>query len=516
MQVHREVLHPRKESRWYQRPAAQLATVAVIALAARLPGIASRPIWYDEAFSILFAEKGPAAMFAATFANPAAAASEVHPLGYYVILWQWMKLFGESLVSVRALSVVAGVATVIAVFTLSQSMFGRTTALAAGVVTALAPFQVHYGQEIRMYGYLALWLLLATYCYWQGSRLPQLIWWAGFAAFAALAESTQYLAVFYLAALAAWPLITRKWRLLRNTLAAASLAVLLCIPWLVYLPGQLARISRTYWIGRPGPSKLLTLLLTYVTNLPLPGWMLAVGLFVSLALVVMAAMQTIRAVRGGASDAQLALWVVYLAAVPPVLMLVFSQWIPVYLERALLPSGAIFCIWIAWSLTRPNIHTLATGLIVALVLAGFSMGLYEHVTYAGFPYAAFDEVAAELRDRLQPGDVIIHSSKLSLLPTAYFDRSLPETFIADPPGSPVDTLSQAAGQELGVYANPDIASAAGSAQRVWYVLFDESNKEYVQAGYPRHPDLTWLMQKFQPGGTDHWGELSVYLFSRGQ
>ena len=85
----------------------ELAAVLLVALIARLIGIVSRPIWYDEAFAILFAEKGPAAMLKGTLApDISGAAADIHPLAYYTMLWGWMKLFGESLLSVRLLSVI--------------------------------------------------------------------------------------------------------------------------------------------------------------------------------------------------------------------------------------------------------------------------------------------------------------------------------------------------------------------------------------------------------------------------
>lgn len=42
-----------------------------------------------------------------------------------------------------------------------------------------------------------------------------------------------------------------------------------------------------------------------------------------------------------------ALWLFYLSFAPPLLLFLVSQWVPVYIERALLPSGVVFCIWLA-------------------------------------------------------------------------------------------------------------------------------------------------------------------------
>jgi uncharacterized membrane protein len=46
---------------------------------------------------------------------------------------------------------------------LARELFNEKTALVASVFVALAPFQVHYSQEIRMYSFLALWLISLSF-----------------------------------------------------------------------------------------------------------------------------------------------------------------------------------------------------------------------------------------------------------------------------------------------------------------------------------------------------------------
>src|SRR5215216_4826527 len=86
--------------------------ILILALCTRLLGIASRPVWYDEAFAVLFSEKGLSAMLYGTLAPTGAGSADIHPLGYYTLLWLWMKVFGESLVAVRLLSVISGLFSV--------------------------------------------------------------------------------------------------------------------------------------------------------------------------------------------------------------------------------------------------------------------------------------------------------------------------------------------------------------------------------------------------------------------
>ncbi|MCJ7811132.1 MAG: hypothetical protein MUP62_02910, partial [Dehalococcoidia bacterium] len=57
--------------------------ILFLGLAARLPGLQSRPLWYDEAFAVLFSSKGPAAMLRGTLAVEGGVAADVHPILYY-------------------------------------------------------------------------------------------------------------------------------------------------------------------------------------------------------------------------------------------------------------------------------------------------------------------------------------------------------------------------------------------------------------------------------------------------
>jgi mannosyltransferase len=346
----------------------------LLAFIVRLLGIISRPIWYDEAFSILFSEKGPTAMLAGTLSATGPAAEE-HPLAYYTMFWLWMKVFGESLVAVRILSITAGLGTVCGIYFLAYKLFNVKTAQVAALFMALSPFEVHYSQEIRMYVFLAFWLVLATYAYWRAVQSKLWGWWLGFAIFAALAQYTHNLAAFYLIALALWPLIIRDWRSLKAVIAAGLLAMLLYLPWLVHLPAQFAKVDQAYWIDKPGLYRLFTLLLYFVTNLPLPNSWLMPGLFIALLVVAIAMWQTIQATRQKQADVQPGLWMLYLTFAPPILLFLFSQWKAIYLERALLPSGTIFCIWLAWALIETKLPRAIQWVTLALLLIGFGMGV---------------------------------------------------------------------------------------------------------------------------------------------
>ena len=493
--------------------AASLA-VFLLALVVRVLGIATRPIWYDEAFAILFSEKGVKAMLAGTLpADASGAAADVHPLAYYTLLGGWMKVFGESLISVRMLSILLGLGTVCLAYWLLRAMFAeRRLALVGALGVAFAPFLVHYSQEIRMYALLGLSLTGATYTFWQGLHSQKARWWVLFAACAALAQYTQNLAVFYLVPLALTPVLLRRWDKVKATFLAGLGAIVLYLPWLVQLPAQFAKIQNAYWVERPTISTIITTLLTYVTNLPVgKGW-LPLALVVTLLVISLAAYQTYLAFRRKLPGARRGFWLAYLAFVPPALAFIVSQWKPVFIDRAFLPSGVMFWLWLAWALFATGLPRFLRIFSLALLTAGIVLGLVSYLTYASFPYGPYAALDASLENRVQPGDVILHSNKLSLLPAIYFDRTLSQKFLADPPGSGTDTLAPATQQVLGVAESTSLETATAGAQRVWFIIFQEALDEAADAGLNKHPDIAWLDGKYQLENVETWGPLRLYIY----
>jgi hypothetical protein len=204
----------------------------------------------------------------------------------------------------------------------------------------------------------------------------------------------------------------------------------------------------------------------------------------------------------------------YLSFGAPLLLFLFSQWRAVYIERALLPSGAIFCIWLAWALTRTHLPKVAQYGVLALLGFLSLLGMYQHLTYRDAPYGPFKALDLAFRQRVEPQDVILHSNKLSMLPAVVFDRTLPQSFIGDPPGGPTDTLAIATQQVLGIQAEESIESATETADRVWYIIYERSIAEYQASGHKTHRDLEYLDSHFILKTKETWDGLQVFLYIR--
>jgi mannosyltransferase len=482
------------------------------ALVFRLLGISSRPLWYDEAFAVLFAEQGPQAMLSGTLTPVGGAAADVHPLAYYTTLWAWMSAFGNSPLVVRMLSVIAGLGLIGLVYHLTRELFGERIGLVPTALVALSPFQIHYAQEVRMYALMAFFLIAATLAIWMAIETDKVTWWMMFSASAALAQYTHNLSVFYLLPLAATPILLRKWRSLPRVAMAGLGAIGLYFPWLLLVPAQFAKVQSAYWTTRPGLERLVTTLLSFVTNLPLPDPWLLVGVFTSLLIFVLAAWQTYKALRTGSRHAMTGLWLAYLAIMPPLALFAFSQWQPIYIERALLPSGVMFSVWVGWALVQTEIPKPVSSVAFSILVVGMAFGIYQQSAYRGFPYAPYAELDTYLASSVRADEIIMHSNKLTMLPAVYYDQDLPQRYLADPPGSGADTLAEPTQRVLGLLAYPSLESATGGAKRVWFVIFERAVREYKDLGQKTHPHLAWLGAHYELERVENWDEVDLYVY----
>lgn len=488
--------------------------ILIVALVARIPTLTSRPLWYDEAFSVLFSATGPRGIAYGTLALDQAVAAEEHPLGYYTLLWIWQEILGAGPLPVRALSVFFGLLTVYLGYRLGRYLFDAHIAALAGLSLALSPFQIHYSQEVRMYALLTTLLLTATLVYRRALDTDSIRYWAAFAVSAAAAQYTHTLAALYLIPLGLTPLWRRKWPELWKTLLAGVFALVLYLPWLVYLPSQLSRVVRAYWIPEPGPAELVRTWLVYVAGLPVPQSVLGVALFGTVLATAFGVWGTIRGWRSRDSTFTHGIWLGYLAIAPAVLMFVLSYWQPVYLERALLTSGAAFLLWISWALSPPRLTGLYSWSGRMALLGTFALGLLGYYTYMGFPYAPYASMNASIASQIGAEEIVLHSNKITALPGRYYDANLAHRYLPDPPESGSDTLAPATQQVLGFTAEADIEAAAKGVAGVWFIIFPREELEYLQAGFADHPSLEWLYSHFEVQSVSRHGELDLYHFVR--
>jgi uncharacterized membrane protein len=500
----------------------------------RLVNLGGRSLWYDEAFAVLFAEKGLDSMLYGTLTPVNGGAADIHPLLYYVTLSGWMKVFGQSPFAVRLWSALLGVVTVGLTYILGRELFGVNTALGAAFITAIAPFHIQYSQETRMYALMGLLLVAATWCFvraWRSTAIeanqamPQTTamrifmqwrWWIAFGVLAALAMYTQQLSAFYLMALGLVPVLARQSRQFVGVIVGAVVAVVVYLPWLVNLPSQFDKVRSYYWIEKPDLGEILGTAFSFlVVNLDIPRTALLPGLIGAIFLSVFLAIQTALYLRRPAHpDRSALLFTLWLAAAPVAMMWLVSQVQPVYLARALLPSALMFYLALAWMFTRSKLPRPIAGAIALVGIALVGIGLYYQYTWTTFPNSPFQQAVAHARRMWQDGDVIVHQNKLTALPAIYYDRAITQRFLRDTPGSSEDTLALPTQESLGLFADDCIQSASREGKRIWFVTFAAAERQYEAAGRPEYRQVVdWLESHFDEMERQQFNDLTLILFA---
>jgi mannosyltransferase len=489
-----------------------LLLTLLLAFALRLFHLERREIWYDEAFAALYAEKDLGSLVYGTVTPVQGAAADIHPLLYYFFLHGWMRI-GQSPFVLRFPSVVFGILAVPLLACLARELFDSRTAILAALLAAVSPFHIWYSQEARMYSLLCLVSLGSLYFFvraWKENRWPH---WVAFGVLTGLSLYIHNLAFLFPLTLNLMTLLQRRWRVLPRLIAANIVAALIFVPWLVLVPGQLAKVSQAYWVPTPGPAELVRTLIVFTFNLPLPDWLLPLCLFYSLLLLSLLAY---RSLRSAASREDSLDWpnglTLAMTFFPAAIMFLVSQIRAIYIERAVLVSALTYYLALSRAALRGSLPRLVmiTLIPVPALLAG---SLWYQYHYSQFPRSPFREANTYLREHYEEGDAIVHENKLSFFPSYYYDRTLEQEYVADIPGSPTDTLALPTQEVLGLRAQTDMQQAADDSHRVWFVIFQRALDEAAQLG-TENPSKAWLDAHYRLTNTTVYSDLEICLYER--
>jgi hypothetical protein len=100
---------------------------------------------------------------------------------------------------------------------------------------------------------------------------------------------------------------------------------------------------------------------------------------------------------------------------------------------------------------------------------------------------------------------------LTYFPMYVYAPDLPGVFLADPPGSPQDTLAYPTQEALGISATSTVTDAVGKAEQVWLVYFPREVEEMQGMGV-EHPALAWMESRFALVGQERFSDLVVAIY----
>ena len=174
-----------------------LSLVGIISLAAllRIAFLGVKSFGQDEIASLGFAADSWPSFFR-TLAN-----SEANATFYYLLLRLW-RMLGDSEATIRALSVIFSIATVLLIYLLGSRLLGRRVGVLAAFLITINTYHIEYAQYARGYSLVVFLATLSSLFFLNSLERPSWRNWAAYVVTASLAVYSHLFAALVL--LAQW------------------------------------------------------------------------------------------------------------------------------------------------------------------------------------------------------------------------------------------------------------------------------------------------------------------------
>lgn len=247
---------------------------------------------------------------------------------------------------------------------------------------------------------------------------------------------------------------------LRNWLLAQAGVLLLWSLWLPAFISQSLGVYREFWLPAPTLETVAGTVGAFVGGLlPLP--LPAVYTFGALctALVLLGLCHFRR------KPARVAFLLVVF--VTPILgEWLVSLWRPIFYERTLIWASFPLCVLLAVGIRKLRLWPL---MLVAVLLLLALNGLSLHAYYIQFDKEQWDDAAALVAERVEPGDLILFNATWMQIPFDYYFHRLNETSVVEH-GVPVDMFDRGVLEPQMTQSDlMHLRELVGDHDRVWLV-----------------------------------------------
>jgi uncharacterized membrane protein len=403
--------------------------VAIVVLGAffRLYHLNEQSIWYDEAFSIRFAELTLSQIWFLQENSP--------PL-YYVILHWWVQLFGISEYSVRLPSALFGILSIFMMYKLGMLIFDRAVGRLSSLLVALSLFHISYSQEARTYSLSVLLALLSMYFFLKllkrGDRKDSI----GYVLFTILLMYSHIYGLFIVIAQNIYFAIrfsqskAKEGYHYRSWVLAQAVLVALFAPWLGIFLNRIHEVQHSFWISRPGIGTIYTTLKTYSSESKLLVFVFTALSAISPIFVdkchgklepryLLMSYKSYRWKIGLLSADKvsfLLLWLITPIVVPFIISL-FSQ--PIFSPRYTIVASAAFFILAARGIG--NVRNRYFTSIIVIIISIFSF-MQLRAYYTEINKEQWRDVARFVDAACHKGDLLLFKSWACALPFNYYSH----------------------------------------------------------------------------------------------
>jgi mannosyltransferase len=391
---------------------AALALLTALALALRVTSL-SRSLFTDEAYSLALAQRGVGHMLALFL-------YEANGTLYSIALWPLIRVFGTSEPVLRLPALVAGVASVPALWWAARAIASDRVALLGAGLLAVNPMAVFYGQEARAYELAVLACCLAFGALARALARPERTRaWIGYVAAMTALAYCQLLAVPIV--LPAQALLARRDGRdgVRSWLRSLIALLACCLPLLVISAISRGRRNPLYWLPKTSRYLVEAGLQEFTGGFSGVGAVRWVTLAAGAGLLAGALWRLRGADVAGHARSTLAVAAAW-GLVPGALLLAVSFDEPIFWPRYAIPALPGLCLLgalCAQLRSTPRGAAIAAATLVCIVLAG----VYADVRQTNALQEDWSPVATWLgADRVAGEPTIVDNA--SVLPSlGYYD-----------------------------------------------------------------------------------------------
>jgi uncharacterized membrane protein len=360
-------------------------SILLLAFVLRLFYLSHESIWLDEGISIAMAKLNFAQLIDKSVIDS-------FPPLYYLLLHYWMLLLGDSELSVRFLSLVFSVASIVVSYQLTKYLWQEKVALITAFLLAISVFHIDYAQEARMYSLLTFLSVSSFYFFlkWKDSAAKK--WMFLLFLINLLFLYTHTLAVFFIAAQNIYYFLLKKKGaiVVKSWIILQLLLLLAFLPWIQIFVLQASVWQNMVWMPAPTIRDIAGTLSTYSG---------------SILLTLVFCVLILKALIHYKKEQLKFNFFVFWLAFPTALLLVFCfLFHSIYLQKYTIASSLPFFILVAYGIQSFEQKKHKIGVLSAItILAAIKLAVY----YAQEDKEQWREAVALVESNADKNDVIL-------------------------------------------------------------------------------------------------------------
>ena len=382
-------------------------------------------LWFDESYSVGIAKENFGDIWRI-------GSNDVHPVLYYWILHIAYLIFGSNIYVYRILSMLPIAILGILGFTHIKKDFGEKVGLLFSFFVFFLPISVIYSSEIRMYTWAMLFVsIMEIYAYriCQADEKNRNKNWITFGIFSLGASYLHYyglatagitnliLFIYLLTTAIKKHKQTKENRIytpdLKRFTISAVIQILLYIPWLYAMFGQVSTVSRGFWIERPSIKLWLQILTFQFTgNLDIEYVDSKLAMCFSIIVLTYTIISMIVTIVKNKKENSIkpGLWAIGIYVIVMMSIFVISLKLPILYARYFLNLTGLFMFFMAFFMVKGGNKVLTIIIcIISLIVAGIANYNIAKINYD----SSNAKPLAYIKEDLQETDLILYGNDAS-------------------------------------------------------------------------------------------------------